>query len=188
MINMKSLEEKRKPRIEQKYLKVIQIIIFVIKIIFLWMKEWIKKYVQILDFDWFILKSLTQKVFLKIRVFVIRAGLGLKLMGWGEVELIVDLIRNSSSFWHYDSHGNTQHDTNNKQFFNKLGFMFSTKPRMSVVYSRTSVLCSRTSVVLLEPTLGACHNLGPMLLRFMFRHSYMSWIYHMKSDISCLLL
>ena len=27
-----------------------------------------------------------------------RAGLGLKLMGWGDVELIVDLIRNSSSF------------------------------------------------------------------------------------------
>ena len=48
---------------------------------------------------------------------------------------------------HYDSHGNTQHDTNNKQFFNKLGFMFSTKPRMSVLYSRTSVLCSRTSVL-----------------------------------------
>ena len=78
---------------------------------------------------------------------MIRAGLGLKLMGWGEVELIVDLIRNSSSFWHYDSHGNTQHDTNNKQFFNKLGFMFSTKPWMSVLYSRTSVLCSRTSVL-----------------------------------------
>ena len=48
---------------------------------------------------------------------------------------------------HYDSHGNTQHDTNNKQFFNKLGFMFSTKPWMSVLYLRTSVLCSRTSVL-----------------------------------------
>ena len=30
--------------------------------------------------------------------FVSRAGLGLKLMGWGDVELIVDLIWNSSSF------------------------------------------------------------------------------------------
>ena len=39
-----------------------------------------------------------QKPLITPNIFVSRAGLGLKLMGWGDVELIVDLIRNSSSF------------------------------------------------------------------------------------------
>ena len=63
-----------------------------------------------------------------------------------------------------------QHDTNNKQFFNKLGFPPSHECRSYIQEPRSYVLEPRS--YLLEPTLDACHNLGPMLLQFMFRHSY----------------